>query len=260
MKKRVRCFEEEIDRSSSYGIMDAGLRVVETGRIVGTVDKCGELDRHFQYLRRRDRNERSRRYAMYRALQEHQFLPPVELYLLRGDYYVVDGNRRVATAKDMKIEFIDAHVTEYVFRKHSLDMGGVMARRRFEVEAGITTIVLNNESGYRTLLSEIEGYAGGGDIEARARRWLSKSFRPACASIEKSGLPVRYPDLRVGDIYVLVSDFYRTYLDGIPEESRYESLISGFTFAHGIRRRRPFHFPFFRMMSAAVLKMGLRGE
>jgi hypothetical protein len=38
--------------------MDAGLRVVEVEKIIGTVDKFGELDRRFRPLRRRDRGER----------------------------------------------------------------------------------------------------------------------------------------------------------------------------------------------------------
>jgi hypothetical protein len=261
MKKRVKCFQEAINGKGSYAIMDAGLRVVETGRIVGTVGKCGELDRSFHYLNRKDRHERSRRDAMFRALRENQFLPAVELYLLRGEYFVVDGNRRVAAAREMKIEFLDAHVTEYVPRKNGVEMGGVLARRRFEAETGIRTITLTHESGYGVLLAEVGRCSmddGETDI-ACARKWYSETFLPACTRIEKSGLPARYPALRVGDLYVLVNEFYRTYLDGIPEGTGYDSIISGFMVAHGMRRRS-LHLPMFRVMSAAVLNRGLRGS
>jgi hypothetical protein len=232
--------------------MEVGLRVVEVRRIVGTVGKCGELDANFRYLHRRDRTEHSRRRAMAAAFHDNEFLPPVDLYLLRGAYYVVDGNRRVSTAREMKIEFIDANVTEYVLREHALDMAGALARRRFETETKIINIRLTHENDYKVLLDDIERSPGDGS--ERARNWYNRVFLPACRDIERAGLLDHYPSLQPGDVYVLILRFYRGYLGGIPEYGDFNLLISGFMFAHAMHRPRVLRFPLFRIFTTRILR------
>ena len=80
------------------------------------MDKCGELDSTFRYIKRKDRGERSRRHRLEEAAREYRFFPPIDVLLYKGRYYVVDGNRRVSAAKGMKVEFIDAHVKEYIHK------------------------------------------------------------------------------------------------------------------------------------------------
>ena len=254
MKARVRCFEEETEGVTSYTLMEVGLRVVEARRIVGTVGKCDELDANFHYLHRKDRHERSRRSSMEEAFRKNLFLPPVDLYLYRGEYYVLDGNRRVAMARDMKIEYLDARVTEYVSRDSVMEMAGVMARRRFESETGIRTITLRYENGYEALLEEVKHYPGGGETAALARRWYAECFLPACRRIEASSLPRRYRELQSGDLYVLINGFYRSYMGGVPPYTLYDTIISGFMFAHGIRQHRPLRFPPFKLVTALMLR------
>jgi 3',5'-cyclic AMP phosphodiesterase CpdA len=108
--------------------MDAGLRVVEVKAITGTGDTCGELDEHFRYMKRRDRHERNRWYKIGQAFQNYTFLPPIDLYLYGGEYYAVDGNRRVAAVIQIGIAYIDATVTEYVSRDNYIEMAGALHR------------------------------------------------------------------------------------------------------------------------------------
>jgi hypothetical protein len=260
MKARVRCFEQEIEGVTSYALMEVGLRVVEVSRIVGTVDKCDELDENFHYLHRKDRQEQSRRNRVEEAFRQNLFLPPVDLYLFRGEYYVVDGNRRVAVARDMKIEYMDARVTEYVSRDSVMEMAGVMARRRFETETNIRTITLTHENGYEALLEEVKRYPGNGGTAVQARRWYSECFLPACKRIVASSLPRHYRELQAGDIYVLINGFYRSYMGGVPPYTHYDAIISGFTFAHGIRQRHPLRFPPFRLLTALILRRRMRRD
>jgi ParB-like chromosome segregation protein Spo0J len=46
-------------------------------------------------------------------MRKGEELPPVELYLLEGGYYVVDGNHRVAAARSIGQTYLDAVVTEF---------------------------------------------------------------------------------------------------------------------------------------------------
>jgi len=73
MRKRVKCFDEVFDSTRAYTVFDGGLRVIEVSKIKGSVDKCGELDDRFRYIRRRDRGERSRRYLLEEAARRNAF-------------------------------------------------------------------------------------------------------------------------------------------------------------------------------------------
>jgi hypothetical protein len=205
-------------------------------------------------VRRRDRHERSRRHNLKLVFQKNIFFPPIELYLYRGEYYVVDGNRRVAAALEMGVDFIDATVTEYINRKNYIEVAGAMYRRKFESVTGMRSISLTHESGFGTLLREVEDHGESDDMSERGRDWYSQVFLPRCKRIEKSVLPHHYGDIQVGDIYVLISQFYRNFMGGIPEGIDYGTILSGYIFAHGLRRRRIFRNPLFRMIGGLILK------
>jgi hypothetical protein len=250
MKELAKCFYEEFDKSRPHTVMDAGLRVVEVRRITGTLDKCGELDVNFRYIKRRDRGERSRWYRLSEAAKSYHFFPPIDAVFYRGEYYVIDGNRRVAAAKALKVEYIDAHVKEYVLRDDAEFSAGALSRRRFESQTGLKNINLYFETGYAVLLDELSrraGESGRGkrDLHSFARKWHSELFIPASSEIAKSELPKRYPGLTPGDIFVLILGFYRDFFDGLPQDVSFETAISGYMFAHALPQRRPWRiFPF----------------
>ena len=257
MKKQARCFEDVLDRGASHAVMDAGLRVVEVASIKGTVGKCGELDEHFRYMRRWDRHESNRRYMIEAVMQSHAVFPPVDRYLYRGEYFIVDGNRRVSAALQMGIAFIDAIVTEYIDRDDHLAMAGALYRRRFEQATGIRSISLVFEHGYEFLFREAESYESEEDRSEHRNGWYAQLFLPRCGLIKRSILPKWYKTLSIGDIYVLIGEFYCNYLGGIPAHLDYDSIISGFIFAHGLPQRRKLRSPFYRMLSRVLMmRMG----
>jgi hypothetical protein len=241
--------------------------VIEVARITGTVDKCGELDSRFRLLgRRRDRRERYRRRVLDRLDLAVTDLPPITVYLLGGEYYVVDGNRRVAAALKQKLEYMDAQVTECIPLGDSAALEGAASRRLFEQETGLRNIRLAYESGYATLLEEIADFAPAGPSEAtggsvgdalgaadvprreRARRWHSATFRPACALLSSSPLSRRFPGAAPGDLYVTVARFYRDLMGGYPAGASYQTLLSGFGFARRLPDRRPLRAAPFRLL------------
>jgi len=245
----IKCFGDLFDGKRAYMVMDAGLRVIEIRRITGTVDKCGELDTGFRYIRRRDRQERNRRFRMAEAMERFEFMPPIDVYLFQGEYYVMDGHRRVSTSIAMGVEYIDAVVKEYVYRDDAIGMSGALSRRRFESQTGLRNINLTYEIGYRTLLREIEEHPGSTDFSMRAKEWYNQRYLPACREIRASVLPSRYRELRTGDIYALVVDYFSHYMGGMPEGMSFATCISGFLFAHGITQRRFFRAIPFKLMS-----------
>src|SRR5215207_1313153 len=87
-----------------------GTKVVEVSKIVGSVGRHGEFDRHFMPAKS------SLSYRWKRvdgALRRGVELPPVSLYKIGEAYFVVDGNHRVSVARYQGVEMIDAEVTEF---------------------------------------------------------------------------------------------------------------------------------------------------
>jgi hypothetical protein len=86
----------------------AGLQTIEVARIVGTVDRSDDFDRDFlpRTPQIRERWER-----LERAFPTLGF-PPISVYQVNDIYFVIDGNHRVALAKQKGAEFIDAEVTQ----------------------------------------------------------------------------------------------------------------------------------------------------
>lgn len=256
MARYVKCFEEELDKEGSYRIFDAGIRVIEVKKIVGTVDKCGELDEKFRYIKRKDIVERSRWTRIRQAADNYHTFPPIEVYIYRGYYYVIDGNRRVAVAKALNMEFIDANVKEYVQQSDKNTLSGAFLRRRFENETGLRNIRLTHEIGYGVLLDEVSSSVGE-SITEKAKNWYSGYYLPACSFIRKSTLISEFPDLSEGDIFVIITEFYREFMGGFPPNTGFQTLISGFMFARRIPECR-----IYRKVPFQVLRrlFGIKGR
>jgi hypothetical protein len=240
MAKKLKCFFEEVG-GKEYTTADAGLRVVEVDKITGTVGKCGQLDRRFRPLRRRDRGERYRRIRMARAFDNPTMvppIPPVDLYLYRGAYYVVDGHRRVAAALAAGIEFLDAQVTEVLTLDDRKVQEGVISRRKFESETGLKNIRLTYEPGYRVLLEEIKRYQAPGELKEKAEAWQSIVFLPACRKIEQAGLGEILSGMRPADIFVVILRFHRGFDSGFPRNASFEAMLAEFLTIRGRSKRR----------------------
>ena len=91
-------------------LRDTGERLIPVGSIVGSVDGASPLfDRSFRPVSER---ARARLGSVLVAMRQGEPLPPIEVYAWRGEYYVLDGHHRVAAARAIGSDFIDAHVIE----------------------------------------------------------------------------------------------------------------------------------------------------
>ena len=121
----VKSFEQELHSAGGIaGRVDAGTRTVDVRRVVGSVGRAETLRSDFFYKRGRAITSRFRRVGA--AMQQGKELPPLELYKVKrspeqregapapqSEYYVVDGHHRVAMARKLGQDFLDAHVVEY---------------------------------------------------------------------------------------------------------------------------------------------------
>ncbi|HEX2221005.1 MAG TPA: hypothetical protein VHK06_00605, partial [Candidatus Limnocylindria bacterium] len=90
-----------------------GLRTVPVEEIVGTVRHPSQNTADFLPLPMlRGKNWQARWDRIVRAMNALRVLPPVDLYRVGDEYYVVDGHNRVAAALRMGQVAVDADVTE----------------------------------------------------------------------------------------------------------------------------------------------------
>jgi len=97
---------EQFDLSSQH---DAGINVVPIDNIIGTVGRSHEFDDSFYP---KQENSRHRWCDVAAAIFAGRELPPVELYRVENEYYIIDGNHRISVLKSTGQEFVEAHVID----------------------------------------------------------------------------------------------------------------------------------------------------
>ena len=120
---RIKSFEHELQAGGGMaGRVDAGVRSVDVRKVVGSVGRSENLRSDFFY--RKGRAMTARFHRVGQAMQEGKTLPPLELYKVTraqqtgeeapaSEYFVVDGHHRVAMARKLGQDFLDAHVVAY---------------------------------------------------------------------------------------------------------------------------------------------------
>jgi len=96
--------------------------------------------------------------AILRRMQAGEDLPPIVVYQLGYRYFVIDGHTRVAAAKTLGIQFLDAVVTEALPRQEGKLYMTYYARRDFERHTGLHGIRLTAPWRYHLLYRHVEGY------------------------------------------------------------------------------------------------------
>jgi hypothetical protein len=210
----VRSFEEDARHYGPLNRRPLGIRAVPLDRIVGSVGRARELGPDFQPLRRRTRV--SPRYdRIAKALARGEILPPVELYKLGYDYYVLDGNHRVAAMKELTDNDgeIDAHVTQFLPLGDTEAARVFLERRAFEEATGLTQVGAVERGHYGQLRAEIEAHQAARSAEGRelslkdaASDWFANVWLPRAEAIRAAGLRRHWPEKRTADIYCYIAE------------------------------------------------------
>lgn len=185
-----------------------GVRPIRVKRIVGSAGKAEKVGPDFLPLGPGGSAPASYR-DILRRMKEGDELPPITVYQLGSRYYVIDGHTRVAAARELGIEFLDAEVIEALPRKEGNVNLTYYARREFERQTGLEGIRLTAPWRYHLLVHHIEGYRlylerslnREISLPEAAQIWYRTQYQPTLTEIRRRKLKSASGGRTAGDIY-----------------------------------------------------------
>jgi DNA-binding Lrp family transcriptional regulator len=149
-----------------------------------------------------------------KALRQGRTLGAVKLFEIKDEFYVLDGNHRIAAAKELGHDEILAHIEEFIPSKNTLQ--NILYRERAEFADRTrlpAEINLTEVSQYGYLLEQIsehqqflQGAADNDvDFEVVALDWFRTIFRPLCTIIKRSRLVDSFPERTIEDLFSYIT-------------------------------------------------------
>lgn len=212
----TRDFGRDVLLLNAYNQRRLGLRAVPVAAINGSVGRTDLGDRA-----RLAAWKRTGRYRqILQALDTGMCLPPVDLYLLDGHFYIRDGHHRVVAAGQLGILDVDAEVTECLPRPDTAAAAWHRARAAFERDTGLLGLHIRRADGYEWLRRQIaehawylgeQGRAPVAFAEAAAR-WEHDVYQLVVAILTRRRVIEDFSELTTAELYLAVCDhkWYRS--------------------------------------------------
>jgi hypothetical protein len=209
--KDTRSFRENQIDEEAYDAVNRGICAVPVEKIIGSVGRYHDFDSKFR-IKQHVPSERLNN--IKRAMRNGKRLPPVKLYQIKDDYYVLDGNHRVSAAKEFGHDLIDAYILEFIPSKNTLENLLYLERSKFQDETELPYTIELTEIGqydylkkqiadHQDYLHRISGRAIS--IKAAAENWYQTIYRPLVSIIEKGDLIRFFPQRTLADLYAYMS-------------------------------------------------------
>ena len=226
---RAKPFKEKQREEGAFETRVVGERNVPLDRIVGSVGRYHDFDDRFSLKQSVPREKLK---AVRRAMKEGKPMPPVELYQIKNDYYVLDGNHRVSAARAFGYGDINARVVELIPSTNTFENVLYREKSEFADKTGLKqAIELTELRQYPYLLTQVATHLAflrkQGDasisFQDAALDWYRTVYFPLTGIIERARLLEAFPDRTVADLYCYISLYQwekggkLKYGDGIDE-------------------------------------------
>lgn len=209
--KVTKSFRENQLNESAFDSINRGSCTVPLNQITGSVGRYNDFDSHFR-IRKHIPSERLEN--IKNAMRRGKRLPPVKLYQIKDEYFVLDGNHRVSAAKEFGHDNILADIVEFIPGKNTFENMVYRQRSKFMETTGLSFIIELTEIGqYDYLLEQIKHHQDylwrvtGTKIKITdaAQDWYDTIYLPLIAIIEKGDLIRKFEDRTLADLYAYIS-------------------------------------------------------
>lgn len=218
-----------------------GVQLVPVDKIVGSVARYDDFTRHFLPLKDslRERWINVESYAMHRGW------PPIDLYQVGEVYFVSDGNHRVAVARQMGYDTIEARVWCFpaeieIDPDEPLDdllirlgESSFMEQTDLDKRFRDHTIQFTTPGRYRELLAQIgrlqQTLSAIDDqdvpFEKAVDDWYEMVYLPSAQIIRQSGILDSFPGRTEADLYVWLAVHREALLQQYGEYDNISELV-----------------------------------
>jgi hypothetical protein len=220
--RRPRRFDQVQEQEHASETIDRGSAQIPIKAIVGTVGRYRDFDTRF---RTRNRSGEERFQRILTAMRNGVALPPVSLYQIKDDYFILDGHHRVAAAKELGRDIITARIVELLPAKQTLENQLYLEKIRFRDRAGLfNSINLTELDQYHHLEMQIRHHQAwlseekNTDISYKqaASDWYQSIYHPLLTIISDSKLADAFPGRTDDDLYLYIST--HQWLDEQPRQ------------------------------------------
>ena len=210
-KENAKSFMEKQKAEAAVDRRNIGLGEVPLEKIVGSVGRYHDFDGQF----RLKKDHKSSKFEQIKeAMEMNNVLPPVDLYKIKDEYYVLDGNHRVAAARQLRHKTIAAYIVEYLPSKQTLENILYREKTNFELNTGLSNKVELTEVGqFGWLLEQIKEHqtsleqltATQTSLKDAAEDWYRTIYTPLVDIVKHCGLERAFPRRTLADLYVYIS-------------------------------------------------------
>jgi DNA-binding Lrp family transcriptional regulator len=207
----AKSFRENQENEEAFDTVDRGVRTVPLDRIVGSVGRYRDFDRSF---RPKSHVSTDRLAIIRRSMEAGRPMRPIFLYQIKKDYFVVDGNHRVAAAKELGLKDIQARILEFLPSRKTLENMLYREKSDFMEKTGLQEVIELTEIGqYPHLLEQILRHRNylaketghDADFCEASSDWYETIYRPLTAIINKGGLLEHFPGRTPADLFAYIS-------------------------------------------------------
>jgi len=211
VSEEVKSFKESQKNEAAFDTIDRGICSVPINQIVGSVGRYHDFDGKFR-LKQHIPSDRLQN--IRKAMREGKPLQRVQLFKIKDEYYVLDGNHRVSAAKEFGYRHIDATIVEFIPSKNTLENILYREKSEFSDKTGLPySIELTEVGQYAHLIKQILQHqdflkkTAGDSVSFKSATvdWYETIYCPLIAIIEKTRLMESFPNRKIADLYTYIT-------------------------------------------------------
>jgi uncharacterized ParB-like nuclease family protein len=204
-------FDHVRNAEKAYESVKRGVATIPLDKIIGSVGRYTDFDQQFR-LQGAGTDERLR--SLTAAIQAGKAIPPVSLYQIKDNYYIVDGHHRITAARNLGQSTIQANILELLPSEETAENRLYLERIDFRDQVGLNNVIDFTEPGQsKYLFQQINTHQqflqNDRDTKVQLQDagadWYSTIYLPLRTLIQNSGLLQSFPDRTLDDLYLYIS-------------------------------------------------------
>ncbi len=199
------------EKEEAYEAVERGTLLVPLAKITGSVGRYHDFDNQFK-THSNKMDERLK--AIIEAMREGKDMPPIALYQIKEDFFILDGHHRFKAAVELGRSEIRSRIVELLPSKNTLENNLYVEKTHFRDKAGLTESIDLTEPGqiahlewqvreHRKFLAKEKNQEIS--FKQAAADWYRTIYRPLATLIANSKLVNGFPGRTVDDLYLYVS-------------------------------------------------------